>query len=87
MDPEKVKVVTDWPRPKSVKDVQQFLGMANYYRRFIEKFAETARPLHDLTQKDKKWDWNEKAKLVFETLKNKFTTAPLLAVPDRDRKF
>jgi len=54
MEKEKVKGVLEWPIPKCVKDVQKFLGLANYYRRFIEGFATVARPLHDLVKKDKK---------------------------------
>ena len=54
MEEEKIKGVLEWPMPKSVKDVQKFLGLANYYCRFIEGFATVARPLHDLVKKDKK---------------------------------
>ena len=54
MEKEKVKGVLEWPTPKCVKDVQKFLGLANYYRRFIEGFATVARPLHDMVKKDKK---------------------------------
>jgi len=56
MEKEKVKGVLEWPTPKCVKDVQKFLGLANYYHQFIEEFATVARPLHDLVKKDKKWD-------------------------------
>ena len=56
MEKKKVKGVLEWLTPKSVKDVQKFLGLANYYRQFIEGFATVARPLHDLVKKDKKWD-------------------------------
>ena len=54
MEKEKVKGVLEWPTPKCVKDVQKFLGLANYYRWFIEGFAIVARPLHDVVKKDKK---------------------------------
>ena len=54
MEKEKVKGVLEWPVPKCVKDMQKFLGLANYYRQFIEEFATVARPLHDLVKKDKK---------------------------------
>jgi len=54
MEKEKVKGVLEWPTPKCVKDVQKFLGLANYYRQFIKGFAMVARPLHDLVKKDKK---------------------------------
>jgi len=56
MEKEKVKGVLEWPMLRCVKDVQKFLGLANYYRRFIEGFAIVTRPLHDLVKKDKKWD-------------------------------
>ena len=57
IEKEKVKEVLEWPTLKYVKDVQKFLGLANYYRQFIEGFATVARLLHDLVKKDKKWDW------------------------------
>ncbi len=60
MENKKVKGVLEWPILKCVKDVQKFLGLANYYRWFIEEFAMVARPLHDLVKKDKKWDWVER---------------------------
>ena len=60
MEEEKIKGVLNWLTPKCVKDVQKFLGLANYYRRFIEEFATVARPLHDMVKKDKKWEWTEK---------------------------
>ena len=60
MEEEKVKGVLDWPTLKYVKDVQKFLGLANYYCQFIEGFALVARPLHDMVKKDKKWEWTER---------------------------
>ena len=56
MEKEKVKGVLEWPTPKCVKDIQKFLGLANYYHQFIKGFATVARPLHDLVKKDKKWE-------------------------------
>ena len=56
MEEEKMKEVLEWLILKCVKDVQKFLGLANYYCRFIEKFALVVRPLHDMVKKDKKWD-------------------------------
>jgi len=73
MEKEKVKGVLEWPMPKSVKDVQKFLGLANYYRRFIEGFATVARLSHDLVKKDKKWEWTEKEERAFKELKERFT--------------
>ena len=60
MEEEKVRDVLDWLTPKYVKDVQKFLGLANYYCRFIEDFASIARPLYDMIKKDQKWDWTER---------------------------
>ena len=86
MKKEKVKDVLEWPTPKCVKDVQKFLGLANYYHQFIEGFASVARLLHDMVKKDKKWEWTEKQKKVFEKLKKRFTEEPVLAAPDLDKK-
>ena len=86
MEKEKVKGVLEWPMPKCVKDVQKFLGLANYYRQFIEGFTSIARPLHDMVKKDKKWDWMEKQEKAFKELKKRFTKEPVLAAPDIDKK-
>ena len=56
MEKEKVQGVIEWPVPKSMKDVQKFLGLANYYRRFVKDFAMIAKPLHEMTRKGKKWE-------------------------------
>ena len=86
MEKEKVKEVLEWPTLKYVKDIQKFLGLANYYRQFIKGFATVARPLHDLVKKDKKWDWTEREKKMFRELKERFTKEPVLAAPDIDKK-
>ena len=56
MEKEKVKGVLEWPTPKCVKDIQKFLGLANYYRQFIKGFASVVRLLHDMVKKNKKWE-------------------------------
>ena len=56
MEKEKVKGVLEWPTPKCVKDVQKFLGLANYYRQFIQGFVSIARPLYDIVKNDRKWE-------------------------------
>ena len=86
MEKEKIKGVLEWPTLKCVKDVQKFLGLANYYHRFIEGFAMVARPLHDTVKKDKKWKWTEKQEKAFRELKKRFTEEPILAAPDLDKK-
>ena len=57
MEKEKVQGVIEWLVPKNMKDVQKFLGLANYYRQFVKDFAMIAKPLHETTRKDKKWNW------------------------------
>ncbi|KAF7783141.1 hypothetical protein Agabi119p4_2517 [Agaricus bisporus var. burnettii] len=86
MEERKVKDVVEWPTPKCVKDVQRFLGLANYYRRFIEKFASIAKPLHALTKKDKKWSWGDEEEKAFGALKAKFTSHPILVAPELDKE-
>jgi len=66
--------------------VQKFLGLANYYRRFIENFARIATPLHMLVRKEQKWKWEREQEEAFEKLKTVFTTEPILAIPDINRE-
>ena len=81
-----MKAVLDWPIPKSIKDIQKFLGLANYYRRFIEGFAKIAKPLHELTRNDQKWEWGVRQEKSFEALKKWFTTESILVALDLDKK-
>ena len=84
MEKEKVQGVIEWPVLKNVKDVQKFLGLANYYRWFVKDFAKIARPLHEMMRKENKWSWGERQQKAFEELKEKFTTEPVLVTPDLD---
>lgn len=81
-----VKAVTDWPTPKSVKDVQRFLGLSNFYRRFIKNYAAIVRPISDLIRK-KSFSWNEEQTKAFESLKIALTTAPVLRHPKHECQF
>ena len=83
---QKIKGVLDQLTPKGVKDIQKFLGLANYYWQFIKDFAVIARLLHNLVKKDKKWDWTEKQEKMFQELKERFTKELVLAVLDLDKK-
>ena len=78
-EPEKVKAIVEWKAPVSVKGVRSFLGFANFYRCFIDKFSEIAAPLTNLTKKNSTWKWGEEENLAFERLKSIFATAPVLA--------
>ena len=86
---EKVKVngILSWPEPKNIKDVRRFLGLANYYRRFIKDLARVARPMNMLTRKDVKWQWGAEQQQAFDKLKWVFTTKPVSTAPDLDKKF
>jgi hypothetical protein len=87
MDDSKVKAIREWPTPKTVRGVRSFLGLANFYCRCMEGYAQVARPLNDLTKKNTPFAWKEAQQTAFDTLKNCFTTAPILAYPDNDRIF
>jgi len=87
MEKEKVDRVLSWPEPKNMKDIRKFLGLTNYYRRFIKDFARVARPINVLTRKDVKWQWGVEQQKAFDELKRVFTTKPVLAAPDLDKEF
>jgi len=69
MKKEKIDSILSWPEPKNVKNVRKFLGLANYYRRFIKNFARVARPINTLTQKNVKWQWRAEQQKAFDELK------------------
>ena len=83
---KKVAGVLELPRSKIVKEVQKFLGLANYYRRFVKNFAKLAKPLYKLVRKDEKWIWEEEQEVAFKKLKRVFTTRPVLVVPNLDKE-
>ncbi|KAI3715416.1 hypothetical protein L6452_22398 [Arctium lappa] len=82
VDPAKVEAIKKWETPKTPTEIRQFLGLAGYYRRFIANFSKIAQPLTALTQKDKKFVWEEKQEEAFQTLKHKLCDAPILALPE-----
>jgi len=86
MQKEKVEGVLNWPAPRNVKEVQKFLGLANYYKRFIKDFARIAAPLHMLVRKKQKWKWEKEQEEAFGKLKVMFTTELVLAIPDIDKE-
>lgn len=86
-DPEKVKVIQEYPAPTSVKEVRAFMGLTNYYRKFVKGFAQVASPLHDLTKKGASFLWTEDCQKAFDTLKKALTEAPILAYPDFTQSF
>ena len=79
--------VSSWPIPTSRKDLQRFLGFANFYRRFIRNFSSIVSPLTKLTSIKKPFQWSAEAESAFQTLKDRFSTAPILIMPDPEKQF
>ncbi|GKC80017.1 putative reverse transcriptase domain-containing protein [Tanacetum coccineum] len=87
VDPAKIEAIKDWASPKTPTEIRQFLGLAGYYRRFIEGFSKIARPMTKLTQKSVKFEWGEKEEAAFQLLKQKLCSAPILALPEGSENF
>lgn len=83
MDPKKTQAIADWPTLKSKKEVQQFLGFCNFYRRFIKDFSKIARPLTQLMG-NVDFNWGDKEQKVFDLLKNTLCSSPVLSVYQND---
>jgi hypothetical protein len=86
-DKRKVEAVQKFPIPRNQKDLKSFLGLASYYRKFIENFSAIVHPINNLLKKDVKFEWSEECHNAFETLKHKLTTAPILSFPDFSKPF
>ena len=92
-DPEKIRAVKDFPRPVTMRDVRSFLGLCNYYRKFIPSFAQIARPINCLlskssgTSSNKKIAWTESCEAAFNSLKHALSTTPVLAFADFEKLF
>jgi hypothetical protein len=86
-DPAKIENIASWPIPNSPKEVQQFLGLAGYYRRFIQDFAEIARPLHRLTERNCPFKWSTECQTAFDKLRDCLCSSPILCYPDFSRPF
>ena len=87
VDPAKIKAVMKWELPKNVTEVRSFLGLAGYYRRFVEGFSKLAMPMTRLTKKGEKFLWTPECEIVFHTLKEKLTTAPVLIIPNSGEEY
>ncbi|EGT56837.1 hypothetical protein CAEBREN_06252 [Caenorhabditis brenneri] len=86
-DPEKTKAVDDYPQPRTVKEVRAFIGLASFYRRFIENFSKIAAPILELTKKDKEFIWSDECEQAFKQLKSAITKNPILVAPKLGRPF
>jgi hypothetical protein len=87
MDPSKVQDVLSWKAPMSVSDIQSFLGLAGYYRRFIEGFLKISKHMTELLEKDKQFKWTPTCESSFQELQKRLTTASVLVMPDKEKSF
>jgi hypothetical protein len=87
VDPSKVQDVLTWNVPTSVSDIQSFLRLAGYYWRFIEGFSNISKPMTELLERDKKFEWTSACEARFQELKKRLTTAPILVMPDMEKPF
>ncbi|KAG8503261.1 hypothetical protein CXB51_001217 [Gossypium anomalum] len=87
VDPSKISAIVDWRPPKNVSKVRSFLGLAGYYRRFVEGFSMIASPMTKLLQKNVKFEWTDKCQQSFEQLKARLTEAPILVQPEPGKEF
>jgi hypothetical protein len=87
VDPSKVCDVLDWEPPKSVHQVQSFLGLAGYYRKFILNFSKISKPITELLKKGTKYVWSKECDEAFQALKKLLTTSPVLVQPDIAKPF
>jgi hypothetical protein len=75
MDPRKIQTIVEWTTPKSVPELRSFLGLANYYRRFIEGYSKKTTPLSDLLKKNRRWEWTVDYQQAYEKLKTVVASA------------
>jgi hypothetical protein len=87
VDSSKVQDVMSWNAHTSVGDIQSFLGLAGYYRRFIEGFLKISKHMTELLEKDKKFEWTPTCEASFQELKKRLMTAPILVMPDTEKSF
>eukprot|EP00253_Pinus_taeda_P020294 PITA_20294 len=87
VDPEKIKTILDWPVPKDVADIRSFMGLARYYRRFVEGFSRVAYPITSLQKKGRTFRWSSECQQSFERLKQLLTSAPVLSIADPNKDY
>jgi hypothetical protein len=87
MDPSKVQDVLSWNAPMSVDDIWSFLGLVGYYHRFIKGFSKISKPMTELLENDKKFEWTSACEASFQELKKRLTIALILVMPDMEKPF
>jgi len=86
-DPEKTRLILDWPTPTNLREVRGYLGLAEYYKKFVQNFSAIASPLHNLTKKNQLFHWDDKCQQAFSRMKEALTTPPILVLPTSDDQF
>jgi hypothetical protein len=87
VDSSKIAAIQECPTPTTVTEIQSFLGLTGFYRKFVHGFSSIAAPLHELSKKDVPFAWSDSQEVAFHTLKDKLTHAPLLQLPDFNKVF
>src|SRR5579862_6487199 len=87
MDPTKVEAIKEWPMSQSVKDVQGFLGLTNYYHKFVRNYTAKSKPLTSLLKKKARFVWNEGQEKAFRVMKEQFNTKKILVSPNHEAPF
>ncbi|WVZ64721.1 hypothetical protein U9M48_014198 [Paspalum notatum var. saurae] len=87
VDPEKIEAISNWKTPRNMTEIRSFLGLAKYYRRFIENFSKIAKPMTKLLKDKVSFEWNDKREKSFQCQKDKLTTTPVLTLPDLQKNF
>jgi hypothetical protein len=87
VEPSKVQDVLSWNAPTSVSDIQSFLGLAGYYQRFIKGFSKISKPMTELHEKDRKFEWTLVCEASFQELNKQLMTAPILVMPNMEKPF
>ena len=86
-DPAKISIVADWPTPTNISELRSFLGLTNYFRRFVQGYSKIAAPLFQLLSTKAQWNWTATCTEAFEGLKHALTHAPVLGIPDLNKPF
>ncbi|XP_057850722.1 uncharacterized mitochondrial protein AtMg00860-like [Cryptomeria japonica] len=85
--PTKIEAIVDWPTPQNVTDVRSFMGLARYYKKYVEGFSKITTPITSLQKKGKKFEWTEKCDEAFQLFKQKLTTTPIFPILDPNGHF
>jgi hypothetical protein len=87
VDPSKVKDVLSWNTPQNISNIRSFICLARYYRRFIKGFSKISKPITELLEKSKTFEWTPRCEASFQELKKRLTTSPILTMPDMEKLF